>query len=576
MSSTATAEHRRFDAYRAALASRDLRLLLGALAISATGSWAYNVALFAFVYDRTHSFTWVGAAGFVRFLPSVLFSAYGGVIAERTERIRLMVWANVLCAVWQGALVIVAVSSGSPALALLFAALTAATSVVFAPAVTATIPAVVDEDSLVAANALNSTIDNLVVILGPAVGAALLAVGSTAIVFGVNAASFLLAAVLLPLMRTRSRPVDVTEGGSAGPLQQMIVGARTIVSLPAARTLVAFCALVSFVYGTDTVLFVGVSAQRLGTGASGFGYLLAGLGIGGVLMAPFVDRLAGSRNLALIIIGGVAGYTLPTALLTVIHTPAVAVVVEVVRGASTLVVDVLAITALQRAVPREQLARVFGVFFAFVIGAIALGSVVTPIVVNQWGLVTGLWVMAVGPFLVGLGGLPDLLRIDRATVARARLLEPRIALLEGLKLFASASRPLLERLAADAAELRFEPDTAIVTQGEHADRLYVLADGEVRVTIHADGEPDRFIRTMTAPTYFGEIGVLERIPRTATVTAVTECRCDAIDGEALLEALTSAPPSSSLMENARLYLSTTHPQRELQFAADPPHDDVVA
>ena len=54
----------------------------------------------------------------------------------------------------------------------------------------------------------------------------------------------------------------------------------------------ALCALVSFVYGTDTVLFVGVSAHKLGTGANGFGYLLAGLGIGGVLMAAAVDKLA--------------------------------------------------------------------------------------------------------------------------------------------------------------------------------------------------------------------------------------------------------------------------------------------
>ena len=45
--------------YRSVLALRDLRLLLGALVVSATGSWAYNVALFAFVFDRTHSLGWV-------------------------------------------------------------------------------------------------------------------------------------------------------------------------------------------------------------------------------------------------------------------------------------------------------------------------------------------------------------------------------------------------------------------------------------------------------------------------------------------------------------------------------------
>jgi hypothetical protein len=57
--------------YRSALARRDLRLLFGGLLISATGSWAYNVALLAFIYQRTHSLGWIGAAGIARMLPGV-------------------------------------------------------------------------------------------------------------------------------------------------------------------------------------------------------------------------------------------------------------------------------------------------------------------------------------------------------------------------------------------------------------------------------------------------------------------------------------------------------------------------
>jgi hypothetical protein len=265
------------------------------------------------------------------------------------------------------------VISATPLVALVFTALTAASSVVYQPATAATIPSLVDEDNLAAANALNSTIDELVVIAGPAVGAVLLMLGSPALVFAINAASFAVSALIVSRITVRSRPVDVTEGGSAGLVEQMKVGVRTIMHLTAARTLVAYSVLVSFVYGTDTVLFVGVSAHRLGTGPEGFGYLLAGLGAGGLLAAAAVDRLASSRRLGFVILLGALGYSLPTALLTVIQTPAVAFAVEVLRGASTLVVDVLAITALQRAVPSDQLARVFGVFFAFVLGAIALG-----------------------------------------------------------------------------------------------------------------------------------------------------------------------------------------------------------
>ena len=557
-----------FAGYRSALASRDLRRLFGGLTVSATGSWAYNVALLAFVFERTHSLGWVGASGLIRFVPVLLLSAYGGVIAERMERVRLMLSADVLCAVWQGGLAVVAATGGPVALALVLVALTASTNVVYSPAVAATIPSIVGEDDLVAANALNGTIDNLVVIAGPAVGAALLLIGSPAAAFAVNAGTFVVSAAIVSRISTRSRHVDVTDAGTAGPLAQMAVGARTIVSLSAARTLVAFCALVSFVYGTDTVLFVAVSEHRLGTGQEGFGYLLAGLGIGGVLMAAAINRLAASRRLAPIIIAGVVGYTLPTALLALTHSPGLAFALQILRGASTLVVDVLAITSLQRAVPSEQLARVFGVFWAFVLAAISLGTVLAPLAVSALGLRGGLLAAAFVPCGIGLLGYPSLLSIDRRAAATTAALEPRVAILEGVGIFATASRNVLERLAGAASEAAFAAGTRIIVEGAEADMLYVLVEGEVEVTARGEGggEP-RVLRRMSAPGYFGEIGVLERIPRTASVTAVTDCRCEQIEGDALLEALSAAPPSSGLMENARSRLALTHPSRKPAFAA---------
>jgi CRP-like cAMP-binding protein len=404
------------------------------------------------------------------------------------------------------------------------------------------------------------------VIAGPALGALLLVLGPDTLVFAINATSFVLSALIVSRIRTRSRPVDVTEGGSAGPLRQMTVGVRAIMGLSAARTLVAYCGLVSFLYGTDTVLFVGVSEHRLGTGPQGWGYLLVGLGVGGVLAAGLVNRAAGSRRLGVIILAGALGYSLPTALLAVIHAPGLAFVVEVFRGGSTLVVDVLAITALQRAVEPEQLARVFGVFWAFVLTAITLGAVLTPAVVHALGLNGGLFVMALAPAALALGGYPALRAIDRKTAKRALELMPKVSLLESLGIFTSARRPILERIAAAASEVRFAPATAIIRQGDIADALYVLADGEVRVSAHGDGS-EHTLAELAAPNYFGEIGVLEGIPRTATVTALTECRCERIDGEALLEALVTSPPSSALMETAQGRLAATQPARTLTFGS---------
>ena len=95
MASTAPAR----TGYRAALRSGDLRRLLGSQLVSSSGSWAYNVALVVFLYDRTHSAEWVAAGAIGRFVPALLCSGYAGVIAERFERVRLMVTLNLVALV---------------------------------------------------------------------------------------------------------------------------------------------------------------------------------------------------------------------------------------------------------------------------------------------------------------------------------------------------------------------------------------------------------------------------------------------------------------------------------------------
>ena len=552
--------------YRSAMAVRDLRLLFTGLIVSQTGSWAYNVGLLALVYERTHSLAWIGATGLARFLPALIASPYGGVIAERTERIRLMVVADLGCALWQVGLVLVALSGAPIAIALALSALTSVTNVVYNPAVAATIPAMVTESDLVAANALNGTIDNLVVVVGPAVGAVLVVLGSPSWTFAVNAASFAASALIVSRIRTRSRPVDVTEKGTAGPLRQMLVGVRTIAHNRSTRPLVGLCALATFLYGTDTVLFVAVSQERLGTGSEGFGYLMAGLGIGGILMAPFVDRIGKSKSLAPIILAGISLYCLPTAVLALTHNATLAFLIQILRGAATLVVDVMAITSLQRTVQPDVLARVFGVFWAIILGAVSLGALITPGIVSSFGLNTALFIMAVAPFALGLLGYVSLRRIDLAASVQAEALAPRVALLEQLDMFSSASRMVLERLAAVESEVDFAASTPILVEGDPSDAMYVLKSGEVEVRSRGDsGGPERLLATLQAPAYFGEIGVLGHLPRTATVTALSDCQCIRIEGTELFEALNATGPSASLMDIATSRLSVTDPSKELGY-----------
>lgn len=564
--------------YRSALRSRDLRLLLGSQLVSSSGSWAYSVALAVLLFERTHSTAWVAAGALGRFVPSLFFSAYGGVIAERFERIGLMVRINLAALVVQLGLALAAWRQGPPALFVVLAALTSLLLVVYNPAVAAVIPQVSREDDLAAANALNGSIDNLVVVLGPAIGAGLLLLGGPALAVLVNAVSFAVAATMVARLGVRSRPSDVTAGGTSGPLRQVVEGFRAVLSSSTAAVFVAFSVLASFVYGTDTVLFVPLSTQQLGTGADGYGYLLAGLGVGGVAGAVLVNRLAARRRLAPAILGGIAVYCLPTALLVVVHQPVVAFVLQVVRGAGTLVVDTLAITALQRSAPKEMVARVFGVFFALVLGAISLGALITPWVL-QSGLHTTLLLYGLGIPALCVLALPRLVAMDRVAAATAAMLAPRVAILERLDLFAAASRSSLERLAAAASEHHAMTGASVIIEGDVADAFYAVLDGELEVTAVGErgGAPVR-LRSLGPGTYFGEIGLLGHIPRTATVTALTPCTLLRIDGADFLDALTNLGATPSLLAGARTQLSLTHPSQAgvLEQVSVPTADGVTS
>jgi hypothetical protein len=398
-------------------------------------------------------------------------------------------------------------------------------------------------------------------VAGPAVGAVLVALSSAGWTFAVNGATFGVSALMVARLSVRSRPTDVTESGEAGPLAQMAVGFRAVVSSPLVAVLVGFSVLASFLYGTDTVAFVGVAEAKLGMGPNGFGLLLAGCGIGGLLATPAVDRLAASPRLGLVMVAGMAAYALPTALLVVVHSPALAFAIQIVRGAGTLIVDVIALTALQRAVAPDRVARVFGVFFALIIGAIALGTLVTPPLVRGLGLDATLYVLAFAVPAVCLLAVPALNRMDRATAARVAELNPRIAALEELAIFSAAPRTVLEQLAAACREEAVVAGAVLIREGDEADALWVLRAGEVDVTAR-----DGFIRTMGPGEYFGELGLLERIPRTATVTARSACELYRLDGAAFVEALAAARPTGAVIEVASSRLAVTHPGRQLSYA----------
>jgi MFS family permease len=551
--------------YRSLFLIRDYRLLFSGLTISMSGSWAYNVALVVFVFNATHSAAWVAAASMTRFLSALVASPFGGLIADRRERVRHMVTLDSVALVLQATLAVVAALNGPVVLAIVLAALTSVTTSSYDPAARATTPAVVGEEHLAAANSAQSAVENLSIIVGPAIAGLLLLFSPPAVVFGLNAATFGFSALVVSRMRTRSRASDITEGGATGPLKQMAAGFRAFVSSPPVTLLAGFSILASFVYGTDTVLFVVVSRDQLGTGSSGYGYLLAALGVGGILMAGFMNRIAAARRLGAIIVIGMAVFCLPTALLTIVHAAWIAFLLETIRGAGTIIVDVLAITALQRLVHPDVVARVFGVFFALVLGAISLGALLMPILLGSVGLNTTLLIMGFAIPALTVAAYPWIRVLDTRAMRELSAIEPRIVVLQRLDIFAGATRAALESLARSAAEEHVVPGTVLIQEGAEADDFFVLIDGQVEVVAAGEAGVEQSLGVLTPPSYFGEIGLLEHRPRTATVKAMTLCTVYRINGAGFVEAMTVASLSPTALGKVQARLARTHPSASLTF-----------
>jgi CRP-like cAMP-binding protein len=543
--------------YRDALRHRDFRLLTSSFIVDQVGSWAYNVVLIVWVFDKTHSPGWISATTAAGWLPRALFSPYAGVLADRYERSKVMLTSALACFVSMTALALVVAKNGPVLVTLALSACTTILSTPYRPAAAAVIPDVVPESELVAANAIFGGLESLVVVLGPGVGGILLAAGPAAAGITLNSLSFLVSAMVVCRLMVRSHGDAGAAGESA--FAQFSAGITALWHAPVALTLLAFCCLDSAVYGASTVILVPLS-HHLGGTSDGYGYLLAANSLGGVLIAGLANRFGSASRLAPLIVAGMLMLALPYAVVAGVTSPAIGYPLMVVSGAGMVIVDVLAVTALQRDLPREVLSRAFGLLEAAVPLSLLIASPITAAILHSTNLTDTLLAIGFGFSAAAILGLPPVLRADSRTAAAVRLLRPRVDLLESLDLFTGASRAALETLARNAKELEMPDDMVVVREGDQADALWVLATGSVVVSARGEARRARQLRTMDAPSYFGEIGILRGIPRTATVRCAEPCTLLRIEAADFLDAAQGAAVSRSLLDQSSARLARSHPR----------------
>jgi MFS family permease len=362
------------------------RRLLASLAVSQAGDWLYNLALLAFVYERTHSSAWLGITTAARVLPIVVCGPLGGVLADRYDRRRLMLASDGIRVVLMLALALVAAAGLPVLLAPIVAALSTAASSAYVPSVAATTPRLVDDADLPAANAARSAIGQICIVAGPGFGALLLLLGPPSLAFAINGATFALSALAVGSLP--AGPVFAPAGEpdhAPNVLRELREGARALLSQPVARRLVGADVVASAVYGAETVLLLMLS-RELGLGDHGYGYLLASFGLGGVLGAGVAGRVAAGERVRTVLVAALTVLGASTALLADPFGFGGALALGIVGGAGSIVVEIMADTGLQRALPEDVFARAYGFAYPAALAGIVIGSLIAAPLVALFGV----------------------------------------------------------------------------------------------------------------------------------------------------------------------------------------------
>jgi MFS family permease len=519
-------------AYRDVLAIPDARALIGASAASQIGNWLYNAALLGYVYSQTRSAGWVGAATICRLLPFVLLGPFGGAVADRYRRRTVLLAGDALRVLVMGALAATVASAGPVVLVLALTALTSAAGCAEKPAAMALLPRLAGETRLGPANALLHTVQDLGVVIGPAIGAILLGVAPAWIAFLANGATFAVSALLIWTIRPDTAPV----GGRASGGAQLAGGLRTVRTTSFAPWLIVIVAMVEFTYGAQTVQLVVYATHSLGLGSGGYSILLTAAGAGGLVSALANGRLSTSRRVTLIVVVTSLLACATQLAYAGVQVLTIALAVTVIGNAGLVSCEVVGETALARIVPREALGRVFGIFNAASVAAMVAGAVLASVLVASTSLRASLLILGAAAMLSTLLCGFGLRGLDALNARRAEALASRVKVLQGLPVMMGVPRIVLEQVASAAQFCPLPPGIDVVVQAAPAHAFYAVVDG--RVVVHRDGKA---VVHLGPGDSFGERGLLDRAPRNATVTTEMDTTLLRVEGDALLDAVEAAP-----------------------------------
>ena len=413
MTKVGLAVHRTFHAVHH---SRNFRLFFAGQAVSVTGSWVQYVASAWLVLRLTGSGVALGVVTALSFAPILLFGAWAGVLADRYDKRRILLWTQTAFAVLALALwALVAAEVVELWIVYGLSFLQGVVTAVDNPARQSFFAEMVDAEHLTNAVSLNSAVMTGTRIVGPAIAGVLIAGAGLQVCFLVNGLSFL--AVIAGLVAMRTEDLHRTEPRHGpGALRE---GLRYVWSTPELRAPLVVMAVI-FTFSFNFSVLMPLMAEDVFHGDAGtLGSLLSFMGIGSLVGALAMARSAQPNPVRLML--AAAGLGAVTVLAALMPTLRAELAVQVVLGLVSIVFMITANTTLQLTARPEMRGRVMALYAVVFLGGTPVGAPLAGWTAEwlgpRWGLAFG-GVIAVGVGLLGL-----------RTVRRARVVEAEEGLL---------------------------------------------------------------------------------------------------------------------------------------------------
>jgi MFS family permease len=382
-----------------ALRHRNLRLFFTGQGISLVGTWMQQVAIGWLVYRLTDSALLLGVIGFGGRFPAFLMAPFAGALADRWDRYRMVMAAQV-CAMLQAVALAVLVLSGSVEVWHLVAlsVVSGLINGVDVPARQSLLVHLVDgTDDLPNAIALNSSMFNAARLVGPALAGVLIGQAGEGFVFALNAVSYI--AVLGALAAVRL-PRGV--GTATGPvLQNIMEGFAYAFGFRPIRDLILLLGLIALVGIPYTILLPIFARDVLGGDAGTLGLLSSSAGLGALAGALFLASRDGVRGLGRVIARSTVLFGVSLAGFALSRDVWLSSVFLVASGFGVMLTTASINTVLQTLVDEGMRGRVMSLYTMAFVGMSPLGSLAGGLLAGWMGAPRTVLLGGVGCLLVG-------------------------------------------------------------------------------------------------------------------------------------------------------------------------------